>query len=220
VSGIGLQSDSTKWDVSPLGFGRSVLKVQDAMAERESGSMNPSELQTRGVGPVEPESKMWEGGFSPKAMYGTWLMSSLVSLAVLVGLIAATFSGVTIDAVKGLWLGGFVAIVAWWAIAIVVYFYRRWGVYYELTSQRFIHSSGLLVRTTDRIDVIDIDDVAFTQGLVQRLLNVGTIQLTSQDSSHPRLLLRGIEDVEKVSVLIDDVRRKERRKRSLHIDTN
>jgi hypothetical protein len=56
--------------------------------------------------------------------------------------------------------------------------------------------------------------------VVQRLLNVGTIQLTSQDASHPRLLLRGIDDVEKVSVLIDDVRRKERRKRSLHIDSN
>ncbi|MFN7735801.1 MAG: PH domain-containing protein [Pirellula sp.] len=190
------------------------------MSERESGATNQSELQPRSGGPVEPETKMWEGGFSPKAMYGTWLMSSLVTLAVLVGLIVATTSGMTVESAKVLWFAGFSSIIAWWAIALVLYFYRRWGVYYELTSQRFIHSSGLLVRTTDRIDVIDIDDVAFTQGLIQRLLNVGTIQLTSQDSSHPRLLLRGIDDVEKVSVLIDDIRRKERRKRSLHIDTN
>jgi len=190
------------------------------MAERDSGSMNQAEFQPRSGGPVEPETKMWEGGFSPKAMYGTWLFSAVISLAVLVGLIAATFSGMTVDSAKVLWLAGFLALVAWWAIAIGLYFYRRWGVYYELTSQRFIHSSGLLVRTTDRIDVIDIDDVAYAQGLVQRMLNVGTIQLTSQDASHPKLVLRGIDDVEKVSVLIDDVRRKERRKRSLHIDTN
>lgn len=190
------------------------------MAERGSGSIDPSELRPRSGGPVEPETKLWEGGFSPKAMYGTWLMSSLVSIAVLVGLIVATFSGMTVGSAKVLWFAGFLAIVAWWSIAVLLYFYRRWGVYYELTSQRFIHSSGLLVRTTDRIDVIDIDDVAFTQGVVQRMLNVGTVQLTSQDASHPRLLLLGIDDVEKVSVLIDDVRRKERRKRSLHIDAS
>jgi len=190
------------------------------MSEREIGSTNPSEFQPRSVGPVEPETKMWEGGFSPKAMYGAWLISSVISLAVVLGLIVATIAGMSVESAKALWLSGFFALVAWWLIAVGIYYYRRWGVYYELTSQRFIHSSGLLVRTTDRIDVIDIDDVAYTQGLVQRLLNVGTIQLTSQDASHPRLLLRGIDDVEKVSVLIDDVRRKERRKRSLHIDTN
>ena len=190
------------------------------MSEREFGTTNPSEFQPRSVGPVEPETKMWEGGFSPKAMYGAWLISSVISLAVILGLIVATIAGMSVESAKPLWLSGFFALVAWWLIAVGIYYYRRWGVYYELTSQRFIHSSGLLVRTTDRIDVIDIDDVAYTQGLVQRLLNVGTIQLTSQDASHPRLLLRGIDDVEKVSVLIDDVRRKERRKRSLHIDTN
>lgn len=190
------------------------------MSERESGSNNQSEFQPRSVGPVEPETKLWEGGFSPKAMYGAWLISSVISLAVILGLIVATIAGMTVESAKALWLCSFLALVAWWSIAVGIYYYRRWGVYYELTNQRFIHSSGLLVRTTDRIDVIDIDDVAFTQGLVQRLLNVGTIQLTSQDASHPRLLLRGIDDVEKVSVLIDDVRRKERRKRSLHIDSN
>jgi hypothetical protein len=51
-------------------------------------------------------------------------------------------------------------------------------------------------------------------------LGVGTVTLTSKDSSHPILLLRGIDEVDKVSGMIDDVRRKERRKRSLHIDAS
>jgi uncharacterized membrane protein YdbT with pleckstrin-like domain len=109
-------------------------------------------------------------------------------------------------------------ICIWWAIAIGVYLYRRLSVFYELTSQRFIHSTGMLVRTTDRIDVIDIDDVAYTQGIIQRMLGVGTVRLESKDSSHPSLVLHGIDQVDRVAGMIDDVRRKERRKRSLHID--
>jgi hypothetical protein len=66
--------------------------------------------------------------------------------------------------------------------------------------------------------VIDIDDVSYTQGVVQRILGVGTIRLMSKDQSHPSLNLLGIDQVARVSGMIDDVRRKERRKRSLHID--
>ena len=99
-----------------------------------------------------------------------------------------------------------------------MFYYRRWSMYYELTTQRFIHTQGILTRTTDRVDVIDIDDVSYTQGVVQRILGVGTIRLMSKDQSHPSLNLLGIDQVARVSGMIDDVRRKERRKRSLHID--
>ena len=67
------------------------------MSEREIGSTNPSEFQPRSVGPVEPETKMWEGGFSPKAMYGAWLISSVISLAVILGLIVATIAGMSVE---------------------------------------------------------------------------------------------------------------------------
>jgi len=129
-----------------------------------------------------------------------------------------------------------------WLVGAVVYGLRRFGVHYELTSQRFIHQTGILTRDTDRIEVIDIDDVSFTQGPVQRVFGVGRITVTSSDRSHPLLhmigrvfgvgritvtssdrshpLLHmiGIADVKSVAGLIDDVRRKERRRRSLHIE--
>jgi uncharacterized membrane protein YdbT with pleckstrin-like domain len=91
-------------------------------------------------------------------------------------------------------------------------------MHYELTTQRFIHSRGILIRTVDRIDVIDIDDVSYVQGIIQRILGVGTIQLQSSDRSHRQLTLAGIDQVQRVSGMIDDVRRKERRRRSLHLD--
>jgi hypothetical protein len=68
--------------------------------------------------------------------------------------------------------------------------------------------------------LIDIDDVAFSQGLIQRMLGVGTIRVTSSDRSHPTLALLGIDEVDRVSGMIDDARRKERRRRSLHIEAS
>jgi uncharacterized membrane protein YdbT with pleckstrin-like domain len=181
---------------------------------------NQSDLQPRSSGPVEPEAKLWEGGFSPKAMYGTWLISALVSLAILIALILVPWAKVVEVPMSAVWGFGIGIIILWWIIAFGSFIYRRISIFYELTSQRFIHTSGILVRTTDRIDVIDIDDVSYSQGLIQRMLGVGTVNLVSKDQSHPKLVLRGIDQVAKVSGLIDDARRKERKKRSLHIDAS
>lgn len=162
--------------------------------------------------PVSAERSLWQGGYSAKAMYGTWLLSAVVTVAALVALVMFG------NQHPAIWPAGGAVIAAWWCIAIGTFIYRRLSVSYELTSQRFIHKYGILVRRTDRIEVIDIDDVSFTQGIVQRMLGVGTINLTSSDRSHPELRLNGIDQVNTISNMIDDVRRDERRKRSLHIE--
>ena len=71
----------------------------------------------------------------------------------------------------------------------------------------------------NRIEVIDIDDVTVEQGLIERMFGVGTIRLLSSDTSDPKLFLRGIDDVKRVAAMIDDVRRDERRKRGMYIET-
>ncbi|MDB4749891.1 PH domain-containing protein [Rubripirellula sp.] len=126
----------------------------------------------------EPEEELWNGGYSAKAMVGTWIMLAILSVATLIlPLFLSFLSFLTIP----FSLGG---IVLMWLVGAVVYGYRRFGVHYELTSQRFIHQTGILTRATDRIEVIDIDDVSFTQGPVQRMLGVGRITVTSSDRSH------------------------------------
>jgi len=106
-----------------------------------------------------------------------------------------------------------------WIFLGVAFAYKKLSVHYELTTQRFIHKSGILKRVTDRIEVIDIDDVTYEQGIVQRMLGVGTIRINSSDRTHPVLVLSGIDGVQGVADTIDDVRRKERRKRGLHIES-
>lgn len=158
----------------------------------------------------EPEENLWSGGYSPKAMVGTWILMGVVSLVLLI----LPFVVPQLTFVVALLL-----ILAIWVIGGVRYAWRRLGVHYQLTTQRFIHQTGILTRQTDRIEVIDIDDVSFTQGPIQRMFSVGTIVLTGSDRTHPTLSMLGIADVNNVAGLIDDIRRKERRRRSLHIES-
>ncbi len=174
-------------------------RFQAAVAER-----------AKNAGGTPVERSLWKGGYSPKAMYGTWVIATVVTIAAIAGVALLSPGGQTI------WLITGAVILLWWCFAIATYIYRVLGMHYELTTQRFIHQSGVLVRKTDRIEVIDIDDVSYTQGVVQRMLGVGTIQLAGSDRTHPQLVMYGIDKVPEVASLIDDVRREERRRRSLH----
>lgn len=158
----------------------------------------------------DPEETLWSGGFSPKAMVGWWITLGVVSLA----LIVAPF--MTDQLPFGIIL---IIIAVLWLLVLANYARMRLGFHYELTSQRFIHKTGILTRRSDRIEVIDIDDVSYEQGPVQRIFGVGSINITSSDRSDPELHLRGIDKVSEVAGLIDDVRRSERRRRSLHIES-
>ena len=151
-------------------------------------------------------------------MYGTWLMLAVVSVGVIAALIVLPAMKIIPSIERNVWWAVLGVLALCWIYGIVSFLYKRLSMHYELTTQRFIHSRGILIRTVDRIDVIDIDDVSYVQGIVQRMLGVGNIRLQSSDRSHRDLSLAGIDQVQRVSGMIDDVRRKERRRRSLHLD--
>ncbi len=157
----------------------------------------------------EEEVTLWIGGYSAKAMVGSWMLAALATALFVVAAFYFEFFSFLI---------AFVMVCLTWAFVALVLAYRKMGVYYELTTQRFIHKSGVLRRTSDRLEVIDIDDVTFSQGLIQRIVNVGSIQISSSDRTHPELVLIGIDNVHVIADTIDDVRRKERRRRGLHIE--
>jgi uncharacterized membrane protein YdbT with pleckstrin-like domain len=195
------------------------LKMSQSSDNEAASPRKMVETAMRSRGPMEPEQSLWSGGYSAKAMIGTWLISSIVTAAILAALFMLPIADYIKLEPRMVWTVALGIILVWWLGGIVMYFYRRISTHYELTNQRFIHKQGILLRTTDRIDIIDIDDVTFSQGIVERILGIGTIILSSSDATHPKLCLRGIDGVDKVSGMIDDTRRKERRKRSLHIET-
>jgi len=160
---------------------------------------------------AEPERELWRGGYSPKAMLSGWLISGLVDVALLVIGFYWGFSA------KG-WLILLPLMTLPWLYFAALLGYRRLSVRYQLTTQRFQHETGILWRVTNCIETIDMDDITFSQGPLERLVGVGTIRIISSDRSHPELLLSGIAEVQAVAEKFDSARRTERRRRSIHLE--
>jgi hypothetical protein len=65
---------------------------------------------------------------------------------------------------------------------------------YRLTNQRLLVESGLLSRGMVEVDLRTVDDLVYRQGLVDRLLGIGSVGVVSSDRSSPRLQLLGVKD--------------------------
>jgi uncharacterized membrane protein YdbT with pleckstrin-like domain len=186
-------------------------RVSPAEPRRADAADAVDAVALRRNGQDQPEEELWRGGYSPHAMTGVWIISGLVSLMLLVVGILWARTGVW-------WLVLVALMVLPWLYSFAVLCYRRLSVHYLLTTQRFIHESGILRRVNNRIEVLDMDDITFEQGLFERLTGVGTIRILSHDRSDPDLVLRGIENVPAVAKLLDDARLAERRRRGLHVE--
>lgn len=194
-------------DSSGAGF------ATDRPAEDEPPPADAPREAAASGGAIEtgPERELWRGGYSSKAMAGGWAMSGAISLLLLI-------VGIWIRPSANWWLILLVLMILPWLYHFVILCYRRMSVRYLLTTQRLIHERGILRRVTDRIEVLDMDDITFEQGLLERLMGVGTIRIVSSDRSDPELALPGIENVKQVATLFDDARLAERRRRGLHIE--
>jgi membrane protein YdbS with pleckstrin-like domain len=165
-------------------------------------------------GPAEvAENELWTGGYSPKAMYGQWIAAALATIAGLIAVLLLSLEGAI-----GWWIFGVGALVIWGGLLLTLA-YRRVSVKYRLTSQRLFHEQGILRRVTDRIELIDVDDVTLEQGLMERLFGVGTVRVSSTDRTTPELLMPGIDDVQTVADTIDQARRTERQRRGVFIES-
>lgn len=152
-----------------------------------------------------PDEHIWSGGYSAVDQSGSFMILTLITIGLIVG---GVFFWPILIAIPVLWIAQFIRV--WWI---------KMGVAYELTTRRFIHEYGVIKRTTDRIEVIDIDDVTVEQGILDRMFNVGTIKVTSSDRTHPELRIPGIKDVKKVALMIDDARQVQRDRRGVYIES-
>lgn len=159
----------------------------------------------------QDESVLWTGSFSAKGLIHSWLLAILLSIVLPIG-------GLTVQADGVAWAVILAVIGLVWIGLLILLGFQKLNVHYELTDQRLIHRHGILLRRTNRIELIDIDDVSHEQGLIERFFDVGTIKITSSDRSHPVMLLPGIDHVDRVAMLIDDARRRERMRRGIHIE--
>lgn len=162
----------------------------------------------------DEEHLLWEGTYSPKDIAGPAF--GLLALTVILPVVFLFVGPLRSSGIAwGILLAGLV--VAWLGLGGML-MYRRLSRSYELTNQRFKHRSGILTRVSDRIELIDIDDVRIRQGPVQSIMGVGNVLVDSSDKTHPQFVLIGIENAQEIADMIDDARRAERRSRGLHIE--
>lgn len=188
-----------------------VSSPQAAGSKPERTNAEVAETSLRaGVGRRdEPEEELWQGSYSVKAMIGYFVGVTLISIACLA-------LGIVVPITLPFALG---AMVLFWVWVLALAAVRRMNISYRLTTQRFFHQTGILTRTTDRIEVIEMDDVTYTQTIFERMFGVGTIKVTSGDPTHPTLIMPGIADVQQVAEIIDKARRKEITRRGLRIQS-
>jgi membrane protein YdbS with pleckstrin-like domain len=187
-------------------------------ADRSAGASPPENIAAAPLGRRRiadvPEEVLWENGVSVRSMFGIWLTAGVASL---VGVVVAGYlfansqplvGGILLAGVAGLWI--FLGL----RFAIV-----RLGLHYKLTNQRFFFQHGIVRRVVDRIEVIEIEDLGYEQGILDRVFGTGRIKIISGDRTNPVLWLNGIDDVQHVFALIDKARRAERMRRSVSIET-
>jgi membrane protein YdbS with pleckstrin-like domain len=179
----------------------------------------PSQPLDKLKGPMDrtllPEELIWSGRYSAKSMIGLWILLSLIT-------VAALFVVIFVESIRTNIMirnAAVIILAIAWLIPIFQLGYRKLAHFYELTNQRLKHRDGILIRHNNRVEVIDIDDVSFRQGIIEAFFNVGTIFVKSSDASHPELVLRGISDVKRISDLIDNARLAERTRRGLYVES-
>jgi membrane protein YdbS with pleckstrin-like domain len=132
-------------------------------------------------------------------------------------LVAAIGAGLTIAAILAMifswgvpgWALVGMVIAGILAVLIPVWLTRL--TRYRISSYRVDFERGLITKRIDTLELWHVDDISFRQGIVDRMLNVGSIIILSDDKTTPRLELHGIpnpRDVfEKIKARVTTVKR-------------
>jgi hypothetical protein len=100
-----------------------------------------------------------------------------------------------------------------WNIGILISYISSLSEHVKVTSQRVVHTEGLISKKLEEVEFYRVKDTNFQQSTFQRILGVGTITLFSDDATAPELTfaITGPRDIrEKIRDFVI-VERKKRR---------
>lgn len=134
------------------------------------------------------------------------LGAALICLAALAGLVVVLSFSPT---------GGFLAwldAIGWLAFAVVVLVFGVWPFTewrkrtYTLTNERLATRWGVLRRSGRDIPLNRVNDVAFEQGIFDRMVGAGTLKVSAA-SEEGTVVLRDIPDIHKVTTTLNGLAR-------------
>ena len=155
--------------------------------------------------PVAEEQTVWSGTPAWTLLLGhiAGIVLTLIAVPLLTWFLAS--GAPDIDAASRVNRIGWSITAALLLIQLSVFavaFLRLRSTMYTVTNQRVMIETGLIAKALSEIDLRYVDDTAFTQGVVPRILGIGNVTLVSSDKTTPVFVLRSIRDPRSVRELI------------------
>jgi membrane protein YdbS with pleckstrin-like domain len=93
------------------------------------------------------------------------------------------------------------------------------ALHYWVTIDRLFIRRGILSRTTDQMELIRVDDIRMTQGLIDQVLGIGNVEVVAAtDRTDGDITLFGVAEPAKVAELIRENMRKLRQRRGMYVE--
>jgi membrane protein YdbS with pleckstrin-like domain len=132
------------------------------------------------------EKQVWEGRPAWRSYWGLWLLWAAGSIVCIYG--SHRWAGSDSGLFKAVLLLAAGAAVAMFIREALVVLSSR----YRLTTQRLFVHKGLITRITDQLELVRVDDVRLRQGIIDRIVNTGDVEVIGTDNTDPDFTLESI----------------------------
>src|SRR5919202_1838870 len=122
------------------------------------------------------------------------------------GFVAALAAGVLAGVLAGSAVGVAVLVVAL-AVVVLVGFLRRAATHYLVTTQRLRIRRGILSRRVQQTQLDRVQNVNTNQSLLERILQVGTVDFDTAGTDDSDFTFHGISEPEEVVAAVDRAQR-------------
>jgi uncharacterized membrane protein YdbT with pleckstrin-like domain len=143
------------------------------------------------------ESIIYEGHPSWRSILGYYIRGFLIALVI--GAIGYALDGTGLG--LGFWLLVF-------AIVLVAGFIRRFATVYTITSQRLRIKQGIIARHVQQTDIERVQNVNTNQSVIDRMLQVGTVDFDTAGTGDSDFKFAGVEDPQEVVAAVDRAQKK------------
>jgi len=117
----------------------------------------------------------------------------------LVGALILATLGYFLDGI-GLGIGFFLLVLA---LVLLAGFIRRFATVYTITTERLRIKHGIIARHIQQTDIERVQNVNTKQSVLERMLEVGTVDFDTAGSGDSDFSFAGVEDPEEVVAAVD-----------------
>lgn len=93
--------------------------------------------------------------------------------------------------------------------------YLSLSVHYKITNERVRITEGMLGKDREDIELVRIQDIDMTQGMSERMMNIGDIHIRSHDRSNPEVVLNNVSSPSEVHEILRRAVLKARKKHNV-----